>query len=59
MGTDFLIIILLWCGDPNWTGGFGGKLRSSDVMKCRREAIACVRGLKDFNTDDVIAKCLK
>lgn len=53
MGTDYLIIILLWCGQPaprQWQLG---------VDKCRREAIACVRGLKAFTTDDVIAKCLK
>lgn len=53
MGTEYLIIILLWCGQPS------AYTRISEVNACRKEAIACVRGLKNFNTDDVIAKCLK
>lgn len=53
MGTEYLIIVLLWCGDP-------GAHRSyrPDVDKCRKEKIECVRKLKNFTTDDVIEKCL-
>lgn len=51
MGTDYLIIILLWCGQ-------GLNTHDVTINKCRREAIACVRGLKAFDTDKVVDKCL-
>lgn len=52
MGTTYLMIILLWCGDPN--GHF-----QAGVRECRARTIKCVRGLNAFTTDDVIDKCLK
>jgi hypothetical protein len=53
MGTIYLSIIIAWCGDP---GAYGAN--RAVVERCRREAIACVRQLKDFETDDVVNKCL-
>jgi|HubBroStandDraft_3_1064219.scaffolds.fasta_scaffold55158_3 hypothetical protein len=55
IGTEYLIIILLWCGDPK----MGEWLGTSPAVTCRREAIKCVRNLKNFTTDDVIKQCLK
>lgn len=52
MGTEFLIIILLWCGQ-------GLNTYDHTIMKCRKRAIECVRKLKNFTTDDVIDKCLQ
>lgn len=51
MGTEYLIIILLWCqmpGDGTWR----------QQEKCRKENIECVRKLINFTTDDVVDKCL-
>lgn len=55
IGTDFLIIILLWCGDPAGTRTLYLEQR---VHQCRREKITCVSKLKNFTTDDVVNKCL-
>jgi hypothetical protein len=52
MGTEYLMIILLWCGDPN------GYFQKQTAL-CREKAIKCVRELKNFTTDDVIDKCLQ
>lgn len=52
MGTEYLIIILLWCGQPN------SRKWDFEVDMCRRNKIACVAKLKNFTTDDVINKCL-
>lgn len=55
IGTDFLIIILLWCGDPNLHRSH----YANQVDKCRREKIACVSKLpKGFDNSDVVNKCL-
>lgn len=56
MGTPYLTIILLWCGNPTSMSTAYSADRA--VTKCRREAIACVRKLSSFTTDDVIDKCL-
>jgi hypothetical protein len=53
MGTEYLIIILLWCGDPGSTSS-----QYARVMECRKDAILCASQLKSFTTDDVIANCL-
>lgn len=50
IGTTYLMIILLWCNEPN--------LPPRRIAQCRREKIACLRKLKDFTTDDVVDKCL-
>jgi hypothetical protein len=60
IGTEYLIIILLWCGDPN-TQLIRGGMRdtaANQVQQCRREKIECVSKLKNFDTDDVVNKCL-
>lgn len=56
IGTDYLLIIILWCGQGLNTDvlNFG----DSKILQCRREKIECVRELKNFTTDDVIDKCL-
>lgn len=51
MGTEYLIIILLWCGDPSNARGWA-------VLNCRKTAIECVSKLKNFSTGDVLKKCL-
>lgn len=51
MGTEYLLIILLWCGQ-------GKNTWESHIDKCRREKIECVRRLVNFTTDDVVDKCL-
>ena len=55
LGTEILIIILLWCGDPNSYRGYSLK---DSVDQCRQGAIKCVSKLKNFTTDDVVEKCL-
>lgn len=57
MGTEYLVIILLWCGDPG-PGFDSHKAQKIVVDDCRREKIECVRHLKAFTTDDVVNKCL-
>lgn len=51
MGTEYLIIILLWCGQ-------GLNTHDYTINKCRQEKIECVRSLQNFTTDDVVDKCL-
>lgn len=52
MGTEYLMIILMWCGYPGNVQNFQA------ANRCRREKIECVRKLENFTTDDVIDKCL-
>lgn len=52
MGTEFLFIILLWCGPLTSNS-------KATVSQCRTEKIKCVQNLTNFTTDDVIAKCLQ
>lgn len=52
MGTEYLMIILLWCQAPNHSNS------QSAIYQCRRDAIRCVRDLNNFTTDDVLDKCL-
>lgn len=49
MGTTYLLIILLWCSNPDTT---------VTAVQCRHDAITCVRKLYNFTTDDVIDQCL-
>lgn len=56
MGTEYLIIILLWCGDPHL--GYPNRVNPA-VLECRKEALLCASQLERFTTNDVIAKCLK
>lgn len=61
MGTEYLVIIILWCGQPiNSTGNFYGfeSKTTKEVNECRKDAIKCVRKLEAFTTDDVVDKCL-
>lgn len=55
IGTEYLLIILLWCGDPQLGISAG---QTNAVMHCRKQALECVSGLKDFTTNDVIGQCL-
>lgn len=60
MGTEYLMIILMWCGQPTayyapWTKD----IHVNEVRDCRMKAIQCVRNLHNFDTDMVIDKCLE
>lgn len=61
MGTEYLVIIILWCGQPINTSGnsYGTESKTAkEVNECRKDAIKCVRKLEAFTTDDVVDKCL-
>ena len=56
MGTEIIMIILLWCGDITSAPNTDYQKR---VHECRREKIECVRTLpKGFDNDDIVDKCL-
>lgn len=52
MGTEFLMIVIMWCSPQH------GRTTYGTLEQCRREKIACIRKLKNFTNDDVIDKCL-
>jgi hypothetical protein len=54
--SEYLIIILLWCGDPYGRDFNGPSTRA--VMQCRKEAIQCASNLEKIISENVIAKCL-
>lgn len=56
IGTEILIIILLWCGDP---AAVTTQAPLERINECRKEKIACVRTLpKGYDNDDIVDKCL-